>query len=127
MSLRKKALTGTAWTTGAMVTKVVVQVVRLSILTRLLEKSDFGLVAIVTVVLGFTQLFTDMGVSVALFSRNDLTIKQRSGLYWMSIILAFTMYVLLIAATPLVANFYRMPELGHLLPLMGLDLIISSA
>lgn len=127
MSLRKKAIAGTVWSTGASLTKVLIQIVRLSILTRILEKSDFGLVAIVTVVLGFTQLFTDMGVSVALFSRNDLTIKQRSGLYWISILLAAGLYLLLVAFTPVVVAFYDMPELSKLLPLMGLDLIISAA
>lgn len=127
MSLRQKVLRGTAWTTGASITKASVQIIRLSILTRLLERADFGLVAIVTVVLGFTQLFTDMGVSVALFSRNDLTVRQRSGLYWMSILLALGVYVVLLAITPVVSKFYGMTELMTLLPLMGLDLLISSS
>lgn len=127
MSLQKKAIAGTMWTTGATVTKIVIQILRLSILTRLLEKSDFGLIAIVTVVLGFTQLFADMGVSVALFSKAELSARQRSGLYWGSMLLGLVLYVLIALLSPLVAGFYNMPELQSLLPIMGLDLIISTA
>lgn len=127
MSLRKKAIAGTLWTSGATASRVLIQILRLSILTRLLEKSDFGLIAIVTVVLGFTQLFADMGVSVALFSRNDLSPRQRSGLYWVSMLLSIVLYGFIIFVSPYIAVFYDMPELNALLPIMGLDLLISTA
>ena len=39
-----------------------VQLIQLAILTRLLEPTDFGLMALVMVVIGFSEMFIDMGV-----------------------------------------------------------------
>lgn len=60
MSLKEKVISGSFWTTLSFGTQSFIQILRLSILTRFLEKSDFGLVAIVTLVLGFTHIFADL-------------------------------------------------------------------
>jgi len=125
--LTKKAITGTFWTTSSSFVQVVVQILRLSILTRFLDKSDFGLVAIVVLVLGFTQIFTDLGVSVSLFSQNNVSKKSYSSLYWVSLILGVVLYFVLLIATPFISTFYELPKLRELIPIMGLDLIFTTA
>ena len=42
------------------------------ILMRLLTPEDFGLVAIVTVFLGFSQLFTTVGLSSSIINKKDI-------------------------------------------------------
>jgi len=127
MSLRKQAISGTFWTALASTVLAVIQILRLSILTRFLEKSDFGLVAIVVLVLGFTQIFTDLGISISLFSRHDITKKEYSSLYWVSLLLGGFLYIVVSLSAPLVATFYNQPELALLIPVMGLDLVFSTA
>lgn len=126
MSLRKSAVSGTIWTTASFGVQAVIQVLRLSILTRFLDKSDFGLVAIVVLILGFTKIFADLGVSTSLFSRERITKKEYSSLYWVSMLLGVFLYVLLVVSSPYIASFYGLPSLTSLIPLMGLDLIIST-
>lgn len=126
MSLRSKVLSGTLWTTTSAATSGVIQILRLSILTRFLNKSDFGLVAIVVLVLGFTRIFADLGVSVSLFSKKDISKKEYSSLYWVSLLLSILLYLILLLLTPLISKFYQLPSLNELIPVMGLDLIISS-
>jgi O-antigen/teichoic acid export membrane protein len=127
MKSTSKVVSGTIWTAGGSAVQAIIQILRLSILTRYLEKSDFGLVAIVILLLGFTQIFTDLGISVSLFSRQDISRKEYSSLYWVSLILGIVLYAVLCTASPFVAQFYKMPELSLLIPVMGLDLIISTA
>lgn len=127
MNLKKQVLSGTAWTAGSTIITALIQVLRLSILTRFLEKSDFGLVAIVVLVLGFTHIFADLGVSVSLFSRKNITKKEYSSLYWVSLILGMLLYCVLLGITPLIASFYQQDELRYLIPIMGLDLVIATA
>ncbi|MCW3462080.1 MOP flippase family protein [Chitinophaga nivalis] len=127
MNIKKSVISGTKWTVASMVVQVVVQLLRLSILTRFLTKSDFGLVAIVTLILGFTHIFTDLGVSVVLFSRHDLTKKEYSSLYWVSFLSGIALYVVLLAITPAIALFYKLDILNILIPIMGLDLIFATA
>lgn len=127
MSLKRQALSGTAWTTASAGTRALIQILRLAILTRFLPKSDFGLVAIVVLVLGFTHIFTDLGVSVSLFSKQQITQKEYSSLYWVSILLSFFLYGCLLIMSPLVAGFYHLPVLNDLIPVMGLELIFAAA
>jgi O-antigen/teichoic acid export membrane protein len=127
MSLRKQAISGSFWTTVSFGTQSVIQILRLSILTRFLEKSDFGLVAIVTLVLGFTHIFADLGVSVSLYSRQDITKKEYSSLYWVALLLGAGLYLLLCLFAPFIASFYGMRELKLLIPVMSLDLLIVNA
>lgn len=121
-----KVVSGTIWTTIASLVQAVIQILKLSILTRFLDKSDFGLIAIIVLVIGFTNIFADLGISVALFSKKDISKKEYSSLYWVSIILSIGLYIAVSIAAPLVATFYKLPELKILIPIMALDLIIAT-
>lgn len=125
--MRQQAISGTKWTTISMAVQVIAQLLKLSVLTRFLEKSDFGLVAIVTLVLGFTHIFADLGVSVALFSKDQISKKEYSSLFWVSLLSGIFLYAVLVLFSPLVAGFYNLDILRTLIPIMGLDLIISTA
>jgi len=127
MSLSKKAVVGTMWTSGSSVISALIQILRLSILTRFLDKSDFGLVAIVVLVLGFTHIFTDLGISVSLFSRKDISKKEYSSLYWVSLLLSIFLYIIIFLLSPFIADFYHLTALNKLIPIMGFDLIITTA
>lgn len=49
-----------------------VVVLRLSILAHFLEKSDFGIVAILTFIHGLTIMFSDMGFATVVLHKQDL-------------------------------------------------------
>lgn len=78
-------------------------------------------------ILGFTNIFSDLGVSVALFSRQHISKREYSSLYWVGVLTGICLYLLLVAVTPLAATFYQLPQLAALIPLIALDLIISVA
>ena len=60
MSLKQVAFKGASWTFIGSIATAVIQILRPAILTRYLEKSDFGVMAILMLVLGFTQIFSDL-------------------------------------------------------------------
>lgn len=127
MNTKSQAISGTVWTTISAAVRTLIQILRLAILTRYLEKSDFGIVAIVLLVLGFTHIFADLGVSVALYSRQNISQKEYSSLYWVGILLSLCLYIVLIVLTPTIALIYKLEDLRALIPLMGLDIIFSTA
>ena len=61
MSLKQKTISGTKWTSINKIVITVFAIVKLSILTRYLDKGDFGLMAIVNLVLGFMNMFVSLG------------------------------------------------------------------
>jgi lipopolysaccharide exporter len=73
MSLGRVATGAAKWTATSTLITTAVQLTQLSILARLLSPEDFGLMAMVVVVIGFGQLFTDMGISNAIIHRQDIT------------------------------------------------------
>ena len=125
MSIKKQVLTGVKWTTVGTVVLAVTAILRVSVLTRFLDKADFGLMALVTFVMGFMALFNDMGLTSAILHKQNITKNQYASLYWFNLLVSFVMYAVLLAITPFVANFYNQPELDILIPLLGLTLIIS--
>lgn len=101
------------------------QLLQLAILARFLEPSAFGLMALVMVVIGFSQAFLDMGISNAIIHKQVITKNQLSTLYWVNILTGFVLFVVIVSISPLVAGFYKEPELVKLILIVGLTFIIQ--
>lgn len=72
MNLKKQAVGGAKWTTISMLIVTVLQFAQLFILARFLDPADFGLMAVMMVVIGFSQVFQDMGISNAIIQRQKI-------------------------------------------------------
>jgi O-antigen/teichoic acid export membrane protein len=88
-------------------------------LARLLEPSDFGLVAMATAVSGFLSLFLELGLGAAAVQRSDLSQSQINTLFWINAAFGLALAAVMAAAAPLVARFYSQPEL------LGVTLALS--
>lgn len=71
MGLKSQAVSGAKWNGVSMGVVTTLQFLTLAILARLLSPSDFGLMGMIMVVIGFAQLFSDMGISNAIIYRQD--------------------------------------------------------
>lgn len=125
INVRKQAVKGAQWMFISTVTTSIVQILRLSILTRFLEKSDFGIVAIITFILGLTFTFTDLGFSSAIMYKQGLSRKEFSSLFWIQLTTFSILYCLLSLCSPLVAQFYNQPSITQLMPIALLDLVLQ--
>lgn len=125
-SLKYKTVSGIKWNTFAIVIKLLIQILQLAVLTRLLDKSDFGIIAVATMVIGFTDLFSGLGFSVAIIHKQTLNQYQYSSIFWMNIIMGVSIFFILWLMTPLIAFFYKEPILNSVIPLLGVQIIISS-
>lgn len=125
MGLKQKAISGVKWNTVSTVTLTLVQILRLAVLTRLLEKSDFGLIAIATMVIGFTDIFSELGLTVAVIHKQNITNKQYSSVYWTNILLCIIVFSILWAVSPLLSFFYKEPILSTIIPLLGIQILLN--
>ncbi len=125
-NIKHQAISGVKWTTLSTFFLAGTQLVKVSVLARFLDKSDFGLMAIVMFVLGFTNLFVDMGLSSAILHKQNITKNEYASLYWLNFILSGLLFIIIWLISPLVALFYKQPELTVLIPLMGLTIIFSA-
>ena len=123
--ITNKAVNGVKWTTVATVVVTLVQVLRLSVLTRLLEKSDFGLIAIASMVIGFTDIFSELGLTVAIIHKQDITDKQYSSIYWTNILFSIIVFCITCGLSPFIANFYNEAILSTIIPLLGIQILMN--
>lgn len=120
------AIKGGLWTSISTVVTVLSQFARLMILTRFLEKSDFGLVSIVNTVIGLCITFTDLGFASAIMYKKDITQKEYSTLFWMQLVIFGVLYLILWGLSPFVATFYEEPQLTILIPIAALSVLFQA-
>lgn len=126
MGLKQTAAKGVLWTTSATIVRSIMSLLQVSILTRYLSKDDFGVVAIATLFIGFSQIFMDMGISNGIMHKQDTSPRQYSSLFWVNVIMGAFLSIVVFCLSPLVAKAYSEPELIKILSLLGLSLFFSS-
>ena len=124
MNLKSQTVSGVKWSGISMGAVTGLQFVTLAVLARLLSPSDFGLMGMIMVVIGFAQAFADMGISNAIIHRQDATRNQLSSLYWLNIIAGIIVFFIVCASAPLIVGFYHEPRLHKLLYLTAVIFLI---
>jgi O-antigen/teichoic acid export membrane protein len=126
LRLKTKAISGVKWTTFSTVFNAIIQLIQIGILARYLEVSDFGLLAIITLVIGFSNMFVDLGISSAIIHKQNVTNEQLSTLYWLNILSSFLIFFLIAISSHFIAEFYKEPRLTELIVLTSTTIIIQA-
>lgn len=124
MSLKRKALGAAKWTSLSALVTSSMQLIQLVVLARFLDKKDFGLMSIALLVIGLSQIFTDIGISNAIVHKQNVSKTQLSTLYWINILIGLFIYILLLFASPLLSDFYESPELTEIIRWISLSFLI---
>ncbi|MCL8006646.1 lipopolysaccharide biosynthesis protein [Gelidibacter japonicus] len=95
------------------------------ILMRLLTPEDFGLVAIVTVFLGFSQLFTTVGLSSSIINKKDITKHDFDNIFTFSFFMGLVMALILFLLSTRLALFFEDTRLEVLFKISALALFIA--
>ena len=110
-NLKHKTIRGGAFTVSSQVTQFVLFTVSSVVLGRLLSPKDYGLVGMVSAVIGFLRVCNYAGLSTATVQRGALTHQLVSTLFWVNIALGLGMSCLSTLLAPGLAWFYREPRL----------------
>lgn len=105
------AARGTAVTLAVQLLRVLVQFGSVVVLARLLLPSEFGLVAMVTAVIGFADLVRDLGLSTATMQSPTLSRGERTNLFWANLSIGALCTGGVLLATPLIVALYDEPRL----------------
>ncbi len=103
------------------------RLVSLTVLSRLLEPRDFGLVGMVTAFTGVLDLFRDFGLSAATIQRRTVTQEQISTLFWVNLLVGALLGFLTVALAPAVADFYHEPRLVAVTMVLGAGFLLNGA
>ena len=114
------------WQTVNVVTQVVLQLAFISLLARILEPADFGVMAIALVVVGFIEIFAQVGIGPSLIQRKDLSPQHTRTAFSFSLVLGCLFFGLMYLAAPWIGSFYRKELLVDVLRWISLSFILSS-
>jgi O-antigen/teichoic acid export membrane protein len=125
-SLKKQGITALIWDFfGKLSTQSMGFVVTI-ILARLLEPSDFGLIAMIMVVVGMAQIFTDIGLGGALIQRKEVSQTHYSSVFYFNIAAAILLTFLTYVCAESIANFYENQRLIPLIETISALFIFSA-
>ncbi|WP_435235560.1 lipopolysaccharide biosynthesis protein [Psychromonas sp. PT13] len=95
-------------------------------LARLLEPSDFGLIAMIMVIIGVAQVFTDVGLGGALIQRRKVLPIHYSSVFYFNITIASLLTCITFFSADYIASFYNNPTLMPLAQVISVLFIISA-
>jgi O-antigen/teichoic acid export membrane protein len=95
------------------------------VLARLLTPSDFGIIGMVTVFINFLIMFKDAGLSTATIQNEKIDNGQISTLFWINSLISLALGLAILISAPLVAAFYKKPELTAVTAVLSVSFIIQ--
>ena len=128
--LTRRTLAGLAWTAGGKAVYAVLRLLVLFILARLVAPADFGVVGAAAVVMGFSTIFSQLGMAPAIVQRPVLEPRHEQAAFSASVGLGLMLGVLLWVLAPTIAVGFRIPAVQPVLrtfawtfPLAGLSVV----
>ena len=95
-------------------------------LARLLSPGDYGLVGMLSIFSALAAVLQDGGFALALINKKEVRREDYDSVFWFNVIVSVACYVLLFFCAPLIARFFRQPELVRLARWSFLGIVISS-
>ena len=95
-------------------------------LARLLEPSDFGLIAMIMVIFGLATVFTDVGLGAALIQRKRLHSVHYSSVFYFNVFVGILLTVVTYFSAPWISEFYANEQLTSLTQAMSVLFVITS-
>lgn len=114
------------WTFGQQFSSQLVSFGISVILARLLLPSDFGAIAMFSVLTSIASSIVDSGMASSLIRSKDINDKDLSTVFWFNLLTSFFLYSVIFLIAPLVADFYNLPVLKNVIRVYSITLIINA-
>lgn len=96
------------------------------VLARLLMPEEYGIVALITIFIALAEVIADGGFNTALIQKKDADSVDFSTVFFFSLAIAITLYVLLYACAPFIAGFYNQPMLTPVVRVLSASILFYS-
>lgn len=104
---------------------VAVQLGVMAVLARMLAPPDFGVMAIVAVLMTFFSFIAELGLGPAVIQFQGLEKKNIAGIFWITLIIGIVIGAVFAACGPLIASFYNNQKYIHIAWGLGVTIAVS--
>lgn len=128
--LNKKIIKSTKWASITEIIAKLITPITNMILARILAPEEFGVVATITMIISFADMFTDAGFQKYLvqheFDSDDDLILSTNVAFWTNIIISFILWIFIIIISDELAIMVGNPGLGYVISIACMQLPMTS-
>lgn len=124
--LKRKTVKGFFWRFGERISSQIVSFIVSVILARLLEPSEYGVIALTMVFMAIANVLAISGLGVSLIQKKDADELDFSTIFHAGLTLSVLMYGVLYLIAPLAGQLYENSLVVDVLRVLGLTLPIAS-
>ena len=125
-SLKEKTAKGLVWGLMNNGTTQLLNLVFGIFLGRLLSPADYGMVGVLTIFTAIAGNLQSSGFTQALTNMKRPTARDYNAVFWFNVTVSVAVYAVLFLCAPLIAAFFRQPELTRLSRFVFLSFVIAS-
>lgn len=126
MSLRHQAVAGILWSLWQQLSGKIISFGIAIFLARILEPAQFGLLAMLSILISISNILIDGGLTSSLIRTKDPSQVDLSTIFFFNLFGSCLLYLLIFISSPFIANFYHQPELKQIARIYSLILIINA-
>ncbi|WP_273150353.1 lipopolysaccharide biosynthesis protein, partial [Methylophaga thiooxydans] len=126
VSLKNKTVTGVLWNFSELILRRGVAIFTTLVLSWFLSPEAFGLLAMITVFLAFSDVLIDAGFSQALIRKESVTQRELSTAFYANTAIAVLAYAILFFCAPYIALFFEQAELESLIRVGGIAILFNA-
>lgn len=125
-SLQVKAIRSFKWSALLQVVTRITAPLVFVILARILQQSDYGVMSVAMVVIGFSQIFLDAGLGKTLIQIEKSVEESADIVFWVNLGLGGVVYAVLFITAPWVASFFNSIESAPVIRILGITVLLTS-
>ncbi|MBP2169080.1 lipopolysaccharide exporter [Erwinia toletana] len=124
MNLKEKTFNGAKWSALSSITTIGIGLLQLTLLARLLEPKEFGLLTIAMVILILVDTFSDFGLSNSIIQRKNISETELSTLYWINVVIGVGVFAILFFGSHFFSQLLHQPDLEIIIETLSVAFII---
>lgn len=126
-SIKKELISGVLYTAIAKYSGILISLVIAGILARLIAPEEFGIVAVVTVIISFFSIFSDLGIAPAIIQNKELQQEDLTHIFSFTIWSGAILTILFFLCSWPISLFYEQSSIVAITQLLSINLFFASA
>ncbi len=105
--IKNKTMNSMKWKIINSIFTTIINPLSMLILAALLSPKEYGLIAVITMIISFSQKFVDMGFSHAIIQKDYVSKEDLNSIFWFVVFTGLVMSVFTTLTAPILAAFYK--------------------
>ncbi|MFJ3455758.1 colanic acid undecaprenyl disphosphate flippase WzxC [Scandinavium goeteborgense] len=124
MSLREKTISGAKWSAMATVVIIGLGLVQMTVLARVIDNHQFGLLTVSLVIIALADTLSDFGIANSIIQRKEISHLELTTLYWLNVALGIVVFALVFSLSGVIAGVLHNPDLAPLMRTLSFAFVV---